>query len=355
MPGDTFILRTDASIIAVGGELVATRDSNGITSDRPIFFFFCKLGPAQQSYHVQELEALAVLEGLNRAMKITNSQEIIVETDHSALVQWAEGVTNNIRLSRWQPKLACYNIRIRYIKGSCNITADMLSRLYQDPQVEVLQLQNQIYGFKKVIEIIKLDHPLTLTEIKANLSQTKSKSHNSPVGHKDSYKKTASSQFTMTHYSATSTPIPQGPPHQFFEFVEDYNHHGCQAVNAVKTEKGREISELEYPPTQILALLNAYNLTLEHSYKQTTMALEDMVTIQKDINTIQSFCHQIKRSSNSKERCKMFSTIKKKLTKLLSTAPEYIHFDEAAWTDHLQLHEWIIITNTRNPYKKNKT
>ena len=112
MPGDTFILRTDASIIAVGGELVATRDSNGITSDIPIFFFSCKLGPAQQSYHVQELEALAVLEGLNRAMKITNSQEILVEIDHSALVQLAEVVTNNIRVSRWQPKLACYNIRI---------------------------------------------------------------------------------------------------------------------------------------------------------------------------------------------------------------------------------------------------
>ena len=85
--GNTYILRTDASIIAVGGELVATREIDGVTDKRPIFFFSVKLNGAQKSYHVQELEALAILESLNRSMKITNCKRILVETDHAALVQ----------------------------------------------------------------------------------------------------------------------------------------------------------------------------------------------------------------------------------------------------------------------------
>jgi hypothetical protein len=121
----TFIVQADTSGIAVGSCLCQQFD-DGI---HPVAYFSAKLNAAQKNYSASELEALGVIMSLKKFDNLIYGRNIIVQTDHSALVHVLEGTSPNPRLERWKIALARYSPSIVYKKAALNANCDALSRL----------------------------------------------------------------------------------------------------------------------------------------------------------------------------------------------------------------------------------
>jgi hypothetical protein len=119
-PGTPLTLRTDASILGIGGVLLQL--ANGM--DRPLAFYSRKLTSAEQKYSTLELEALAILYCLDRARPLLHGPVVVV-TDHSNL-QFLHA-SQNRRIQRWALTLADYDITIVYKPGVMNVVANYLS------------------------------------------------------------------------------------------------------------------------------------------------------------------------------------------------------------------------------------
>jgi hypothetical protein len=135
--GELFVLRTDASGIAVAGalsQLIA--GAGGATSDvtekgdgeMPIAFCSQKLTATQQAWSTIEREAYAVIFALKKWHYLIFGAPVVVFSDHNPLTYIVSNATNSAKLTRWSLALQEYNITFRYAKGRSNIVADCLSR-----------------------------------------------------------------------------------------------------------------------------------------------------------------------------------------------------------------------------------
>ncbi len=95
-------------------------------------FFSRQLRGAQQRYSAQELEGLAVFEGVRHFAYYLYGREFTVLTDHKGLVNLMESKQENRRLYGWALKLTEFNFKIVYRSGKENIVADGLSCCYVD-------------------------------------------------------------------------------------------------------------------------------------------------------------------------------------------------------------------------------
>ncbi|XP_067629120.1 uncharacterized protein [Eurosta solidaginis] len=130
-----FILQCDASQVGVGACLMQ-EDDNG--QERPIAYMSQKLNKAQRNYSVTELECLAVVLAIKRFRMYIEGMEFKVVTDHASLRWLMQQQDLSGRLARWAIKLQGFNFSIEHKKGSENVIADALSRMYEDvPESEV--------------------------------------------------------------------------------------------------------------------------------------------------------------------------------------------------------------------------
>jgi len=122
-PGAQIIVRGDASGVGVGGAVFQkTVDGNvGV-----LCFFGRKLNDAEMSYGTIELEALAVLLGLQHARKFI-TREVVVITDHSNLTFMRSSA--NPRIQRWRVAMGEFSIIVLYRPGDSNVIADCISRM----------------------------------------------------------------------------------------------------------------------------------------------------------------------------------------------------------------------------------
>lgn len=119
---NTFILRTDASGIALGATL-----SNG--NDKPVAYASRTLNKAEMNYPTIEKELLAIVWSIAKWRHYLLQKEFIILTDHRPLV-YLFGMTNpSSRLTKFRLKLEEYDFTIKYVKGAENVTADALSRI----------------------------------------------------------------------------------------------------------------------------------------------------------------------------------------------------------------------------------
>ena len=132
--GGLFILRTDASGIAISGCLYQ-RDDDDIENvlvtgdgEKPISFFSQKLTRPQMAWSVIEREAYAVIASLKKIFPIVFSSSIVVYSDHNPLFFIVEGSSHSAKLTRWSLALQQYNIVFRYAKAKHNLVADYFSR-----------------------------------------------------------------------------------------------------------------------------------------------------------------------------------------------------------------------------------
>ncbi|GAN05320.1 conserved hypothetical protein, partial [Mucor ambiguus] len=95
----------------------------------PLSFASRALTAAERNYTVRELEALAIVFGIQKHRMYLERRKFFVYTDHSSL-QWLlnSNQDKQPRLWRWCLMLQSYDFEVKYIPGTTNHVADALSR-----------------------------------------------------------------------------------------------------------------------------------------------------------------------------------------------------------------------------------
>lgn len=124
-----FKLEVDASCTGAGAVLLQ-EDGEGV--DRPVCYYSTKFNPCQTQYSTVEQETLSLLLALQFFEVYVGSSAlpVVVFTDHNPLVFLDRMFNQNRRLMRWALIVQGYNIVIRHIKGTHNVVADALSRIW---------------------------------------------------------------------------------------------------------------------------------------------------------------------------------------------------------------------------------
>lgn len=132
--GQTFIIRTDSSGLAIGAVISQLNNRNDEIretgeGEKPIAFFSQKLSPQQTKWSTIEREAYAVWATLRRYHNMIFGSPLVVFCDHNPLSYVVKGTTQSPKLVRWSLALQVYNITFRYVKAANNKVADFLSRI----------------------------------------------------------------------------------------------------------------------------------------------------------------------------------------------------------------------------------
>ena len=128
------ILTTDASPYGVGACLSHSVTVDGKTRLLPVAYASASLKDSQKNYSQVDREGLAVYWGITHFRQYLLCKDFTLHTDCSALVK-IFGSKNDLngcaagRLSRWAAALMEYSFTVKHIRGTCNRTADSLSRL----------------------------------------------------------------------------------------------------------------------------------------------------------------------------------------------------------------------------------
>jgi len=121
-----FILQTDASVDGIGAVLSQIGSDD---QEHPIAYASRSLKSAERNYPITELESLAVMEFVKYFRPYLYQQEVVVETDNTAVQSVLTKSNPSPRIPRWGLALAGIKLHIKPRKGTTNQNADALSRL----------------------------------------------------------------------------------------------------------------------------------------------------------------------------------------------------------------------------------
>ena len=128
-PNKPYVLHTDASDFALGA-LLMQEDDNGDL--HPIAYASKTLNSAQRNYDTTDREALALVWALEHFNTFVEGHNYTIITDHRALETIMTKRNSEMgkykKFERYALRLAPYNIKVMYSKGSENHAADLLSR-----------------------------------------------------------------------------------------------------------------------------------------------------------------------------------------------------------------------------------
>jgi len=124
-----FILRTDASGVAIGGALLQESDEDPSIL-HPVAYASRKLNKAERKYATVELECLALVWAIQKFQLYLYGTHFRLQSDHQPLLFLASASKLNAKLMRWSLLLQTYSFEIEYVKGSSKsmAMADYLSR-----------------------------------------------------------------------------------------------------------------------------------------------------------------------------------------------------------------------------------
>ena len=120
-----FIIRTDASSIAVGSVL---GQSFPYGSFKPIGYHSESLSKTARRWSTSERELYAILSA-SRKWKVYCYQKIVFYTDHQPLKTIHQQKDPRGKIGRWIMELENLDYEIKYLKGTDNSEADYLSRI----------------------------------------------------------------------------------------------------------------------------------------------------------------------------------------------------------------------------------
>lgn len=120
----TFLLRTDASDTGLGAVLL--QDHNDVLM--PIAYSNRTLLEREKKYAVIESECLSIVWAIETIKYYLYGKEFVLQTDQQPLTYLRNMKNGNGKLMRWSLSLQPYSFSLDYIKGECNIGADVLSR-----------------------------------------------------------------------------------------------------------------------------------------------------------------------------------------------------------------------------------
>jgi hypothetical protein len=122
-----FILQTDACSSAVAAVLLQDFDGDR----QPIAYASRTLSQQERKFSAYELECLAVLFGLEKFRPYVEHVEFDLETDNQALMWCLSHPRQLGRIGRWVVRLASFKFVVHHIRGTQNVIADTLSRMYE--------------------------------------------------------------------------------------------------------------------------------------------------------------------------------------------------------------------------------
>jgi hypothetical protein len=125
---DSFILDTDASDHAIGGELVQVQDGR----ERTIGYASNVLTKEQRKYCTTRKELLAVVKFTRQFRHYLLGRRFTVRTDHNSLVWLTRFKSIEGQLALWLEELSQYDMNIVHRPGVKHLNADGLSRLEGD-------------------------------------------------------------------------------------------------------------------------------------------------------------------------------------------------------------------------------
>lgn len=123
-----FVLQTDASNSGLAAVLLQEHEGGR----RAIAYASRSLTEAERKYSVYELEALAVMFGLEKFRFYLEHKEFTLETDNQALSWVLARPRKTGRLARWAVRISAFRFKVKHIKGTDNQVADALSRMFQE-------------------------------------------------------------------------------------------------------------------------------------------------------------------------------------------------------------------------------
>jgi len=92
--------------------------------------------PHQMNYSTDDLEAVALMYALKSVESLALVRHTTVITDNSHVLHIHDWTPLNNRQRRMISYISQFNLTVRFIKGSRNLLADALSRLYQDSSIQ---------------------------------------------------------------------------------------------------------------------------------------------------------------------------------------------------------------------------
>ncbi|CAN6583894.1 unnamed protein product [Malus baccata var. baccata] len=123
-----FELMCDASDYAIGAVLGQRKNKQ----THVIYYASCTLNDAQLNYSTTEKELLVVVFALDKFRSYLIGTKVIIFTNHAALKYLFTKKEAKPRLIRWMLLLQEFNVEIKDKKGSDNVVADHLSRLWAE-------------------------------------------------------------------------------------------------------------------------------------------------------------------------------------------------------------------------------
>ena len=132
LPNDTdlFILDTDSSNYAVGGELIQIQGGE----ERVIAYGSYALTPEQINYCTTRKELLAVVRFTRQFRHYLLGKQFVVRTDHSSLRWLLNFKEPDGQLARWLEELNQYDMVVQHRAGKKHGNADSLSRVVYEDQ-----------------------------------------------------------------------------------------------------------------------------------------------------------------------------------------------------------------------------
>ena len=115
-----FDVITDASVVAVGGELAQ--------GGCPVAFYSKKLTPAESRYHVTDRELMGVYLGCMKWHHYLHGNVCNIYTDPKPLIYIFVQPHLNAHQAHWLERLSELNLKVHYVPGKDNVVADVLSR-----------------------------------------------------------------------------------------------------------------------------------------------------------------------------------------------------------------------------------
>uniref|UniRef100_A0ABD2WPB5 RNA-directed DNA polymerase n=1 Tax=Trichogramma kaykai TaxID=54128 RepID=A0ABD2WPB5_9HYME len=140
VPGDdVFTIHTDASDTGIGAVLTQVLEGE----ERVLEFASRTMSPAERNYSVTERECLAVLWAVRKFRPYIEGYRFKVLTDHQSL-KWLQKLQNpSGRLARWSLELQDHDIQVEYRPGALNHVPDALSRMHEEPAVEIAAFEGK--------------------------------------------------------------------------------------------------------------------------------------------------------------------------------------------------------------------
>jgi hypothetical protein len=124
-----FVVQTDASTVGAGGILLQYNDNQDLM---PIAYYSKKFNEAELKYSIYEKEAYSAILCIEKWHEYLEVQPFTLVTDNQALSYVLNTKRKLGRLSRWVERLLNLPFTVQHRRGSENILADTLSRLFEE-------------------------------------------------------------------------------------------------------------------------------------------------------------------------------------------------------------------------------